>query len=190
MNILNKQNSCENYEIAAYLDGDFSLAEELEFENHLAVCKTCSQSLSEQKRLLCAMNFAFSKPEHSFEIPKNFASVIVTKAESKVSGLRCPKERVKSLSYCIILFAMAIIGFGESRFQFITFGQNLLDNVFSVVYFIGHFIYDASSGLSTVLSGLSDQLFFFSDISTALLLIFFFFVLVVFSRLLILYHRT
>jgi Putative zinc-finger len=186
----NNLKNCENFEINAYIDGDLSLAEEFEIENHFSVCTDCSRILRDQKSLLCAMNYAFKSPTSSFELPKNFASTIVTKAESNVNGLRCPLERKRALGFCIILLAIVAAGIGESRFQILDFGLNLFDNFVAISSFTVHFVYDAVAGLTSVLGGISDQIFFFSDISTFVLMALFFFILIGFSHLLIRYHRA
>jgi hypothetical protein len=185
-----KIKNCENFEIVAYIDGDLSLAEEFEIENHFSNCIDCSRVLREQKKLLCAIDLAFKSPTASFELPKNFASTIVTKAESNVSGLRCPLERKRALSFCIILLALVAAGIGESRFQILEFGINLFDNFIAIFSFASHFVYDAADGLTSILGGVSDQVFFFSESSTFLLLALFFFLLIGFSHLLYRYHRA
>jgi predicted anti-sigma-YlaC factor YlaD len=181
---------CEEFEIAAYIDGDLSSIQEFEMEKHFKVCTACSKELAEQKRLLRAMDFAFTSPESSFEIPKDFAATIVTRAESNVNGLRCPIERKRALTYCVLLISIAIIGIGESRFRVLDLIQRLADNVFSIISFAGHFIYDAAAGIGSIFSGISERLFLFSDSSTVLLFLIFILALIAFSRLLIRYHRA
>jgi Putative zinc-finger len=182
--------TCEEFEIAAYIDGDLSLTQEFEIEKHFKGCAACSKELSEQKLLLCAMDFAFSSPEPVFEIPKNFATSIVTRAESNVNGLRCPIERKRALTYCVLLISIAILGIGESQFRVLNFIQRIADTVFSVVSFAAHFIYDAAAGIGSIFSGISERLFFFSESSTILLFLVFILALIAFSKLLIRYHRA
>jgi Putative zinc-finger len=182
--------TCEEFEIAAYIDGDLSLTQEFEIEKHFDKCAACSKELAEQKQLLCAMDFAFNSPERAFEIPKNFASTIVTRAESNVTGLRCPIERKRALSYCVLLISIAILGIGESQFRVLDFIQRVADTMFSIVSFAGHFIYDAAAGIGSIFSGISERMFFFSESSTILLFLIFILTLIAFSRLLIRYHRA
>jgi hypothetical protein len=182
--------TCDEFEIAAYIDGGLSLTQEFEIEEHFENCADCTKKLEEQKRLLCAIDSAFSPLEPSFELPKNFASTIVTRAESNVNGLRCPVERKRALSYCIILVSAAVIIIGESQFRFLNFIQRISETIFSILSFAWHFIYDAASGISSIFGEISERLFFFSGSSTMLLFLVFILALIAFSRLLIRYHRA
>jgi anti-sigma factor RsiW len=153
-------------EIAAYIDGELSPREEIELEKHLANCKDCSQELNEQKKLLCALDFALEK-EHEIELPENFTKVVVTTAESKVSGLRRPQERSKALFVCTALFLLLLLGFGsETETVLGTFGK-FAEQMFAVGGFVIHLVYDFSIGAAIVLRSLSYLFVFDSTISAA-----------------------
>jgi anti-sigma factor RsiW len=72
------ENECPRAELAAYIDGELLPREEIELERHLAGCGVCKFELNEQKRLLFALDFAL-EDEKDFELPANFAKVVVGK---------------------------------------------------------------------------------------------------------------
>ncbi len=79
---------CPKSEIAAYIDGELSPRQELDLELHLAACRSCAEELNEQKKLLCALDFAL-EDESEIELPENFTKVIVT---------NCRKQRQRFAS--------------------------------------------------------------------------------------------
>lgn len=179
---------CPNNEIAAYIDGELTPSEEFALEMHLAVCSACKLKLNEQKKLLCALDFALDS-ENEIELPANFTKVVVTNAESKVSGLRHPQERFKALFICAALFLLVILGLGsETETALITFGK-LSDQILAIGNFAFHLIYDFAIGTAIILRSLSQQIVFNSTISVALLVIFFAFSLIALSRLMNRYNR-
>ena len=169
-------------ELAAYVDGELSPREELELEIHLAVCVTCSEELNEQKKLLCALDFALEN-EREIELPANFTRIVVANAESKVSGLRRPQERFKSLFVCAALFLLVLLGLGgETKTVLNTFAK-FAEQFLAVGGFVWHLIYDVAAGTAIILRSLSNQLVFNSNFSFAVLIGFFFIALVFLSRL-------
>ena len=83
-------------------------------EKHLAHCKSCLNELNLQKKMLSALDFAFSEGNNQAEIelPANFAKVVAVTAESGVSGLRRPEERSRAFFLCPGLFLSVIVGLG------------------------------------------------------------------------------
>jgi anti-sigma factor RsiW len=77
----NSKTCSQTSEIAAYLDGELAAEAEISFERHVAGCEICSERLNEQKRLLCALDFAF-EDEKAFELPKDFVKTVAIRAES------------------------------------------------------------------------------------------------------------
>lgn len=168
-------------DLAAYLDGELSPREELELEKHLAVCKDCSDELNEQKKLLRALDFALEN-EREIELPADFTRIVVANAESKVSGLRRPQERSKSLFVCAALFLLVLLGLGgETRTVWHTFAK-FAEQFLAVGGFIWNLIYDVAVGSAIVLRSLSNQVVFNSNFSVALLIGFLFVSLVFLSR--------
>lgn len=168
-------------DLAAYLDGELSLREELELEMHLAACRSCGEELNEQKKLLQALDCALES-DRKIELPANFTRVIVANAESNVSGLRRPQERFKALFVCAALFLLILLGLGgEMKTVFDTFVK-FADQFLAVGGFACNLIYDIAVGMAVILRSLSHRVIFHSSVSLAALTGFFVVLLFVLSR--------
>jgi hypothetical protein len=160
-------------EIAAFIDGELLPHKEFELELHLAVCGFCATELNEQKKLLCALDYALEN-EKQIELPANFTKVVVTNAESKVDGLRRPQERSKALFVCAALFVLVILGLGgETKTVLNTFGK-FAEQFLAVGGFVWNLIYDVSVGTAIVLRSLGSQFIFNSSAFFAILIVFVF----------------
>ncbi len=172
MNQQTFENNCPHSELAAYIDGELSPREELELEQHLAACKLCAAELNEQKRLLCALDFAL-EGEREFELPKNFTKIVVANAESKVSGLRSPKERFNAIFVIAALFLMFLVGLGGElktvAAAFVQFGEQFL----AVAGFAAHLIYNVAVGAAILLRSLGAQFVYNSSGAAFLFALFF-----------------
>jgi predicted anti-sigma-YlaC factor YlaD len=183
------QSSCPREEIAAYIDGEISPREELELEMHFAVCKPCTDELNSQKKLLCALD-SFCLNEEEIELPENFTKVIVTTAESHVSGLRRPQERRTALFICSALFLLVLVGLGgEIDSVFGTFGK-FAEQSAAVAGFVGHLLYDIAFGVTVILRSLSNQIFFNSAVSFGIIAVFFLISIFALSRLVVRFNRA
>ena len=156
-------------DIAAYLDGELPVREELELEMHLAVCKECNEELNEQKKLLRVLDFAF-EAESEIEMPANFTQVVVANAESKVSGLRRPQERFKALFICAALFLLVLFGLGGETVTVVSAFGKFAEQFLAIAGFVWNLIYDAAYGTAIILRSLSHQIVFNSNVSFAVLL--------------------
>jgi len=183
------QTSCPREEIAAYVDGEIGSREELELEMHFAVCKPCTEELNSQKKLLCALD-SFCLNEREIELPENFTKIIVTTAESNVSGLRRPQERRKALFICSALFLLVLLGLGgEIDSVFGTFGK-FAEQFAAVVGFVAHLIYSIAYGITVILRSLSSQFLFNSAVSFGFIAVFFLISVLTLSRLVIRHRRA
>ena len=158
---MNPQNAtnqnCSGYDLAAYIDGELLPREELDLEMHLADCDACTKELNEQKKMLCALDFALVEDENEIELPEDFTKVVVANAESKVGGLRCPKERYRTLFVCAALFLLVLLGLrGETGQVFASFG-NFLEQVWAVGGFVAHIFYDVGFGATVILRSVCSQ---------------------------------
>ncbi len=171
----------ERNDLAAYIDGELSLREELELETHLAACKSCGGELNEQKKLLQALDCALES-DRKIELPANFTRVVVANAESRVSGLRRPQERFKALFVCAALFLLILLGLGgETKTVFDT-SVKFADQFLAIGGFVWNLLYDVVVGTAIVLRSLSQRVIFHSSVSFAALTGFFGILLLVFSR--------
>lgn len=164
-----KQICAQRSSIAAYIDGELSPREELELEAHAAVCRSCRIELNEQKKLLCALDFALEN-EREIELPANFTKIVVANAESRVSGLRRPQERFNALFVCAALFLLGILILGseiETVFgAFAKFAEQML----AVGGFVAHLVYSVALGVAVVLRSLSYQFAFDPIVATVFLI--------------------
>jgi predicted anti-sigma-YlaC factor YlaD len=153
MNLQNakSEQNCLRDNIAAYIDGELTPREEMDFEMHLTVCEACKKELNEQKKMLCVLDFALIEDEKGFELPEDFTKVVVANAESKVGGLRCPRERYRTMFVCSALFLLVLLGLrGETGQVFETFSK-FIDQIWVVGGFFAHLVYNISIGTTVIL---------------------------------------
>ena len=180
---------CPTGEIAAFIDGELSPREELDLELHFAVCRSCAAELNEQKKLLCALDFAL-EDEREIELPENFARVIVAAAESNVSGLRRPQERIKAFFICASLTLLVLLGFGSETGTVVSTFWKIGDQILAVGGFAFHLIYDIAIGTAIILRSVSHHIAFNSIVSVLFLIGILFISLVTFSRLIVRFNRA
>lgn len=164
---------CPRSELAAYIDGELSPHKEIELEKHLAACRICASELNEQKRFLCALDFAL-EGKKEFALPENFTKIVVANAESKVSGLRSPKERLDAIFVIAALFLTFLLSLGgEVRnvaATFVQFGEQLL----TVGGFTWHLVYNIAFGTAILLRSISSQVVYNSPFLIVFLIALFF----------------
>lgn len=177
---------CARADIAAYIDGELAPREELELEMHLAVCESCAEELNQQKKLLCALDYALE--EEKFELPENFTKVVVANAESSVSGLRRRNERFNALFICSALFLLVFAALGNEAGNALFSSSKFIDKFFAVGAFIGHLVYDIAIGTIVILRSLLVQ-FVHGSAAFALIALAFGFSVLAFSRLRSRYKR-
>lgn len=149
--------NCKIFDLAAYVDGELSPREEMDLEMHLAECDACAEKLNEQKKMLCALDFALVEDENEIKLPEDFTKVVVANAESRVGGLRCPKERYRTLFVCAALFLMVLLGLrGDTGQVFATFG-NFFEQVWAVGGFLAHLVYDIAIGTTVIFRSVFTQ---------------------------------
>jgi anti-sigma factor RsiW len=183
-------NNCRHRPIVAYIDGELSPREELELENHLAVCPACAEKLNDQKKILCALEFALEEEESEIELPENFTRVVVAAAESKVSGLRHPQERFRALFVCAALFLLVLLGLGEETSGVLTTFEKFFEQVMAVGGFAFHLVHDIAVGIAVVARSLCHRFIFNSAVSLVVLLIFFLLTTYAVSRLFVRQSRA
>ena len=183
------EESCPRTEIAAYIDGELSPSAEMDLEKHFAVCKNCETEFNEQKKLLCALDFAFDE-KTDFELPENFTKSVVIKAESNVSGLRRREERFRALYFCAILFLLVILGLGnETETVFSTF-KILFEQILAVGSFAVHLIINIAVALSAILRIIGGQFIYTPVFAFLAFGVFLIFSGYIFSRLLSISDRS
>jgi anti-sigma factor RsiW len=187
LRIATTEKVCPREEIAAYVDGEIPPREELELELHFAACRTCSDELNSQKKLLCALD-SIGRGREEIELPEDFTKVVVTAAESKVSGLRRPQERRKALFVCAILFLLFVIA-GETQVLFGSVGA-ITEQIAAAGSVFVHFVYDITLGITIILRSLSNHLVFSSSVSFFVITVVLLISLLTLSRLFIRHDRA
>ena len=99
---------CDCTDVAAYLDGELSVAESSSFEEHLSACAPCAAALSEQRRLLCLLDAAFARAQKKVELPEDFARVVKARAQTAMTSVRRVGERRRAALLCLALAALAL----------------------------------------------------------------------------------
>lgn len=155
---------CPSGEISAYIDGELSPADELELENHLSSCGTCLSELNSQKSFLSALSSSLER-EEEFELPKNFTKTIVTTAESRVTGLRRPRERFNAVLICTALLLFVLLALGSDSAAASGVFVLALEKAAAVGAFALRLIYSVSIGVVVVARSVSAQIFFNSYFS-------------------------
>lgn len=153
------ESNCPRAGIALYIEGELSPREELSIEKHLAECKSCLDELNLQKKMLSALDFAFEKKEE-IEIPKDFTKIVVTRAESNVSGLRSKKERRPAFLLCGAMSLLVLVGFGKETNKILAAFTEFSEQVGAVAGFVFHLLRGVVLGISIILKYLSQQILF------------------------------
>jgi anti-sigma factor RsiW len=180
---------CPRPDIAAYIDGELKPDEELELEMHMMSCEVCSHELNEQKMFLSALSSTLEM-ENEVELPRNFTKVIVTRAESKVSGLRRSGERFNAVFICGALLLFVLFGLGGDVMAMVGSAGIFLEQAATVLGMAGHMFFNIVIGTTLILKSLSSQLVFGSAETLFLLAIVFCALVVAFSRLMLRFNRT
>lgn len=144
--------NCGSVEVAAYLDGELGQGALQAFEEHLKECRSCSEKLEEQRRLLCTLDMAFNE-EKTLALPLDFARVVTAHAQTDMSGVREKQERGRAVRLCaaLALFSFALLG-----------SAALTDSIFEPVRIFGRFagvclgilwraIYDAGATVAVIM---------------------------------------
>lgn len=186
------EQTCSQIDIAGYLDGELKPQDELLLEKHFAFCKSCLNELNLQKKMLSALDFAFNSKncQTDIQLPKNFAKVVATTAESKVIGLRLPEERFRAFYLCSGLFLFVLAGLGVSETSKLWSALvGLTDRLFVISGLALNFLYDVAVGVSVIARALSQQFVVSSIFPFLLLICVFTFSFIFLSRFIIRYNR-
>ncbi|MEJ7846997.1 MAG: zf-HC2 domain-containing protein [Pyrinomonadaceae bacterium] len=158
------KDQCPSGEISAYIDGELSLADELNLEEHLSVCSICVAELNGQKTFLSALSSSLEQ-EKEFELPKNFTKTIVATAESTVTGLRRPRERFSAVLICTALFLFILPALGSDSESLPAVFGIALEKVAAVGAFVWRLMFSVSLGAAVIARSVASQIFFSSYIS-------------------------
>jgi anti-sigma factor RsiW len=144
--------NCRSVDVAAYLDGELRDGALSAFEEHLKECRSCSEKLEEQRRLLCTLDMAFGE-EKALTLPVDFARVVTAHAQTDMSGVRGRHERSRALQLCtaLALFSFALLGsaaLSDSVLEPLRVFGRLAAAGFGIVW---RAVYDAGAGLVVIM---------------------------------------
>lgn len=179
-------------ETAAYLDGELDAHALLSFEGHLQECPSCTEELREQRRLLCALEFALGANDPCVDLPCDFAQIVATNAESDMSGVRKRVEHGRALRVCLVLAlaAFTLLG-GATLFASVSIPiKAFARSSISILGFFWNAIYDAGVGVAVILRPLGRRLIFESHPIGLIAFLLFAFALALLPRLIVRYHRA
>lgn len=160
--VAQNNSACKSEEIAAFLDCELEAAERTQFEQHVRLCSSCAEQLREQKRLLCALDFALGNESALLPMPPaNFARVVAAHAQSDMSGMRAHSEHKRALWLCAMLAAASalLIGAAALSESVVTPLRAITKPAAMIVGFFWHTIYNAGAGV-VVISRVSSHLLF------------------------------
>lgn len=179
-----------NEEIAAYLDGELDETARSQVEQHLKECPSCAHGLREQKRLLCALDFAL-EDDPQLRLPSNFSQIVAARAQSDMSGLRQRSERRLALRLCAALACASLILLGGAALS-----ETVLTPVITAArYIVSLFdllwqaLRGAGTGVSIILRAVSRHFIFDSHPVSLFSLLLFASALALLPRLILSYHR-
>lgn len=148
---------CPIDEIGAYIDGEMGEAHLTEFETHLAACSRCTQELTQQKQFLCSLNACLSA-EADIKPPANFARMVVANAESRVSGLRRPRELSDALFILVGLLLFGLFAMGSNAASPLGGVAIFFDQAAAIGGVVGRFVYSLYLGIAVVIRSLAPQI--------------------------------
>jgi anti-sigma factor RsiW len=182
----NNENECPpSARFVTYIDGELLPREELVLEAHVATCRACATELNEQKRLLHALDFFASENEREIELPEDFTKTVVASAESKVKGLRCPRERSRAVFVVAALFLTFLVGLGGETKSVVATFLNFGEQMLVVGGFAAHLVFNVAVGAAIILRSICAQLVRGSLSSSIFLTLFFFASVFALRRLLV-----
>ena len=135
--------ACPSEEIGAYLDAELSAEGVAALDRHFAACRVCRDELNSQKAFLLELSQTL-EADAAIELPKDFTRIVVTKAESGVSGLRKRSERTAAFAIVGLLVLLAAAGFAGDIGRVSTEAARpvgvlgtVADAAFGVIYNVG-----------------------------------------------------
>ncbi|HEU4597004.1 MAG TPA: zf-HC2 domain-containing protein [Pyrinomonadaceae bacterium] len=177
---------------AAYLDGELEPEASSLFETHARECAACSDSLLEQRRLLCLLDTAFDDTfEKKVALPADFTRVVRARAQTDMSGVRARGERARALKICaaLALATCALLGAALFDAAFVPV-VNALRAAAGVAGVAGHAAADAGAGAGVIARAVGGRFVAGSEPLLALQWLAFIGALLLLLRLISRYHRA
>lgn len=111
--------------------------------------------LREHKKLLCVLEAAQADESFALPLPKNFAQLIIARAESDMSGVSARGEQRLALWLCapLVILCALLLGRGGCIAALI-FASTIVRHAASVCVLISRTLYDVGAGFSVLLRAL------------------------------------
>lgn len=186
-------NECRrSAETAAYLDGELDAQALVLFEAHLKECRSCVVELQEQRRLLCALDFALGADDPCVDLPRDFARNVAANAESDMSGVRKRVEHASALRLCfgLSIAIFTLLGGATLYATVSTPIKAFARSCTMVLGFVWNALYDAGVGAAVILRALGRRLIFESHPISLMALLLFAIAIALLPRLIARYHRA
>jgi hypothetical protein len=187
--MVGSSDNCQNFRLAAYVDGELDDDACTLVEEHLEGCSECRYEVRTHRLFLCELDAAMTqKPEVS--MPLDFSRIVAARATSDMGGLRSSAEHRKALAFCIALAVASFVLLGAStRQRLFALPERVVNSVISLIRFVWTAFYDTVASLTVVSRVISRRLFIeFGGL--ALLLSLLVLAVVVLTHLISNYHRT
>jgi len=154
----NLAQECPRPEIAAYIDGELTAADEIALDMHLTGCSLCTTVLNEQKLLLGGLDHGL-RTDFALDLPKNFEKVVATRAASNVVGIRRSSEFLNTLLVCtgLLLLILVLISLGSGARGVVTTSLRIVEQIAAFGSFVGYIIYSLFLALTIILRSLASQ---------------------------------
>lgn len=186
---LSENVDCPRDEIASYIDGEMPLSEETVFEDHLSRCEACRSEFKDQKEFLLALSSSLDS-EKDIPLPKDFTRTIVANAESRVTGLRLPRERFTAIFICAALFLFALFAFGSDAGTVWSIFGGAAEKILAVGSYLMRSVFGVSLSIAVIARSLLSHIGGLSWILPLLLIVVCAMALFLLSRLIIRNNRT
>jgi hypothetical protein len=182
---------CRSEDVAAYLDDELDAAACASFELHVKECAACAAKVHEQRRLLCALDFALGESSLALPLPHNFAQIVATRAQSDMGEIRSRSEHGRALRLCaaLALLAFGLLGVAASRSVFLT-ARVIAGYFVSASDLVGHALYNTGAGFAVITRSLGGHLVFESHTFALPVLLILIVALVLLPHQIVKYHRA
>ena len=186
---LNREQLCQPRMIAAYVDGEMPLTEQVVFEKHLDTCIECQTELRLHQQFSCELDSALAS-QVEVVIPTDFSRMVAARAVSDMGGVRSSAEKKKAVIFCLILAVggFALMG-GPTRQLMLSLLRRLISMTVGVVDLVWRAVYDLvlSAG---VVSRVVSRKFIVETGNSRTVMVLLALAVLLLSRLIVNYHRT
>jgi Putative zinc-finger len=184
-----REQLCEPRMIAAYVDGEMPLAEQVLFEKHLDTCTECQTELRLHQQFSCELDSALTS-QVEVVIPTDFSRMVAARAISDMGGVRSSAENKKAVIFCLIL---AVCGFalmgGPTRQLTLSLVRRLIGMTVGLVDLVWRATYDLVLSVGVV-SRVVSRKFIVETGNGRTVVVLLALAALLLSRLIVNYHRT